>query len=212
MIVSSDMLLAFLAASALITIAPGPDNLMVLGFGVSRGRYAGIGAAIGCALGCLTHTLWAALGVSALIAASSGAFLVLKLAGGGYLLWLGFKAWRLAGHAVFDEASTTAGHHAARYLWRGFLANAVNPKVALFFLAFLPQFVESDSSGVTAQLLFFGGVFAAQTALIFTLIACFSAVIGTWLKRRPSLSQWLDRATGALFVGLGLKLVLSSKP
>jgi len=212
MLPSPETLLAFIAASVLITIAPGPDNLMVLGHGISRGREAGIAVALGCALGCATHTLWAALGVSAVIAASEAAFFVLKLLGGGYLLWLGINALRHAGETPVREDAALALHDSARYLRRGFIANAVNPKVALFFLAFLPQFVDTAAASVTSQILVLGGLFAIQTAVIFSAIAYFSAVIGLWLARRPGAGRWLDRASGALFVGLGLKLAFSARP
>lgn len=209
---SIETLITFVGASALITVAPGPDNLMVLGHGVSRGREAGIAVALGCALGCATHTLWAALGVSAVIAASDSAFFVLKLLGGGYLLWIGCNALRHAGEMPVREDASLALGESARYLRRGFIANAVNPKVALFFLAFLPQFVDADADFVTSQILVLGSLFAIQTAVIFSAIAYFSAVIGIWLAQHPGAGRWLDRASGTLFIGLGLKLAFSGRP
>jgi threonine/homoserine/homoserine lactone efflux protein len=212
MLPDPDTLLAFIAASALVTVAPGPDNLMVLGHGMSRGREAGVAVALGCALGCITHTLWAALGVSALIATSETAFLVLKLLGGGYLIWLGVNVLRHAGQATVAvcKSSDPRGH--GHYLRRGLIANAVNPKVALFFLAFLPQFAEPENGSVSRQILLLGALFAMQTALIFSTIAFFAAAVGSWLTARPGAGCWLDRASGLLFLGLGLKLALISGP
>ena len=132
--------LAFLATALVLTATPGPDNLMVLSMGMSRGRRAGIAFGLGCALGCLSHTLLAVIGVSALVAASPVAFTLLKMAGGVYLVWMGVQAWRHAGNV---QLSRDAGDGSS--LWRvfvkGLVANAINPKVVLFFLSFLPQFV-----------------------------------------------------------------------
>src|SRR5690606_11449211 len=138
---SLDTLPAFLAISFVVTLAPGPDNLMVLGQSLARGRLAGFGLALGCALGCFTHTPWAAVGVSAALASSPAAFLVLKLAGAAWLAWLGWQALRNAAAARLETAAARPAEPWLRYLRRGFIANAINPKVALFFLAFLPQFV-----------------------------------------------------------------------
>jgi threonine/homoserine/homoserine lactone efflux protein len=202
----------FLLAAALITLAPGPDNLAVLSLGLSRGRHAGIGFGLGCALGCFTHTVWATLGVTALIAASQTAFFILKMAGAAYLVWLGWQALRSAG-AKF-AAETGAGKDPTplrAYLLRGFVANAINPKVALFFLAFLPQFVDPARGNAAAQTALLGALFAAQTVLIFGAIGYYAGTLGGWLRGRPAVGLWLDRATGLLFIGLGIRLALSGR-
>jgi threonine/homoserine/homoserine lactone efflux protein len=204
-------LLGFLLAALLVTLAPGPDNLAVLSLGVSRGRRAGIGFGLGCALGCFTHTLWASLGISAVLAASPTAFTVLKLAGAAYLCWLGWQALRSPGARL--DPSSGAGADAtpfAVYLRRGFVANAVNPKVALFFLAFLPQFVPAGDASVAAFALL-GLLFALQTMLVFGLVGWFAGALGGWLRRRPAVGRRLDQATGVLFIGLGLRLALEPR-
>lgn len=200
--------LAFLLAAVLITATPGPDNLMVLGMGMSRGRAQGIAFGLGCALGCLSHTLLAVVGVSALIAASPWAFTALKWAGGAYLVWLGLQALRStgtarvqAGHAPTDSLRTL--------FFKGMLANAINPKVVLFFLSFLPQFVVPAQGGVGLQLGLMGVLFTAQAALLFGLLGYFAGAIGGWLNRRPRAGLWLDRVAGAVFVGLGLRMILA---
>lgn len=202
----------FLAAAALITLAPGPDNLSVLSLGLSRGRRAGIGFGLGCALGCFTHTLWATLGVTALIAASETAFTLLKLAGAAYLVWLGIGALRSPGATLAADIGTTQADDPMRpYLVRGFVANAINPKVALFFLAFLPQFVDPARGNAAAQTALLGTLFAAQTVLIFGSIGYYAGTLGGWLRGRPTVGRWLDRATGLLFIGLGIRLALSGR-
>lgn len=198
----------FLLTAALLTATPGPDNLMVLSMGVSRGRRSGIAFGLGCAAGCLSHTLLAVLGVSALVAASPGAFLALKWAGGAYLMWLGVKAWRLAGRSEVN----LAGHAAlsARQLFvKGLVANAINPKVVLFFLSFLPQFVDASRGRVEWQLGLLGVLFSLQAAVLFGLIGYFAGTIGTWLARKPNAGKWLNQMTGILFFSLGARLIVA---
>lgn len=206
-----EALLTFLAASLLITLVPGPDNLMVLSLGVSRGRRAGFGFALGCALGCLTHTLWATLGISAVLMASETGFTVLKMVGGGYLIWLGIGVLRSDGSAfVADHGGDGAlPDGMARYVARGFIANAVNPKVALFFLAFLPQFVAPELGRVALQMALLGTIFSLQTVVVFGALGLFAGSVGRWLGRHTHTGLWLDRATGSLFVVLGLSLLLA---
>ena len=202
----------FLLAAALITFAPGPDNLSVLSLGLARGRRAGIGFGLGCAAGCFTHTVWATLGVTALIAASETAFLALKMAGAAYLVWLGWQALRSAGANFTAEAGSGNDPTPLRaYLLRGFVANAINPKVALFFLAFLPQFVDPARGSAAVQTALLGTLFAAQTVLIFGALGWYAGSVGGWLRRRPAVGRWLDRATGVLFVGLGIRLALAER-
>jgi len=205
-------LAGFLLAAALITLAPGPDNLSVLSLGLSRGRHAGIGFGLGCALGCFTHTVWATLGVTALIAASETAFLALKMAGAAYLVWLGWQALRSAGANFTAEAGTGNDPTPLRaYLMRGFVANAINPKVALFFLAFLPQFIDPARGNVAVQTALLGTLFAVQTVLIFGALGWYAGSVGGWLRGRPAVGRWLDRATGVLFIGLGIRLALAER-
>ncbi|MBF8779118.1 LysE family translocator [Pseudomonas fulva] len=201
-------LLGFLAAALVITATPGPDNLMVLGMGVSKGRRQGIAFGLGCAFGCLSHTLLAVIGVSALIAASPMAFTLLKIVGGLYLVWLGYNAWRSSGSidlASMRLVETSLG----RLFLKGCLANAINPKVVLFFLSFLPQFVMPANGHVAMQMASLGLVFTLQAALLFGLLGYFCGAIGQWLRTRPSAGKLLDRVAGTVFIGLGLKIMFS---
>jgi threonine/homoserine/homoserine lactone efflux protein len=203
---SPEQFLGFLAAAVLITVAPGPDNLMVLGFGMSRGRAAGIAFGLGCGFGCLSHTLLAALGVSALIAASPLAFLALRVGGGLYLVWLGCKAWQSRGQAR-AAAVRGGGEPLPRLFVKGLLANAVNPKVVLFFLSFLPQFVVAERGSVGWQTAQLGFVFTAQAAFLFGLLGYFSGSAGLWLQRHARAGAWLDRLAGTIFVALGVRMI-----
>jgi threonine/homoserine/homoserine lactone efflux protein len=194
----------FLAVAVLITLAPGPDNLMVLSLGMARGRQAGVAFGLGCALGCINHTLLAALGVSALIAASPVAFTVLKIAGGLYLVWLGIQAIRNARPA---SVATALREPPMRLFAKGLIANAINPKVILFFLAFLPQFVDAARGHAGWQIAQLGLLFTLETVLIFGAIGWFAGSIGERLARHPAIGTWLDRVAGGIFVALGLRLI-----
>ncbi len=206
-----EVLLTFLAASALITVAPGPDNLMVLSVGISRGRRAGIGFGLGCALGCFTHTLWATLGIGAVVMASEGTFTTLKMAGAAYLVYIGIMAWRHAGKLGVIKLDAAAAEPLAVNVRRGFIANVINPKVALFFIAFLPQFVDQARGPVWLQMLLLGAVFAALTVMIFGSLGWFAGSLGAWLQRQPVLAVWLDRCAGTIFFVLALNLALASR-
>ncbi len=198
--------LPFLLTAVLLTVTPGPDNLMVLSVGVSRGRRSGMAFGLGCAVGCLSHTLLAVLGVSALVAASPTAFLALKWAGGAYLMWLGVQALRHAGGSQIKPGQAQA--MSARHLFtKGLVANAINPKVVLFFLSFLPQFVDASRGQLEWQLASLGILFTLQAAILFGLMGYFAGVIGAWLSRKPKVGFWLDRTTGVLFVTLGLRMI-----
>ncbi|QNA89922.1 LysE family translocator [Massilia sp. Dwa41.01b] len=202
-----DQFLAFLLAAILLTASPGPDNLMVLGLGMSKGRRPGMVFGLGCALGCLSHTLLAVVGVSAAIAANPAAFDALRIGGGVYLVWLGIGALRSQGGAT---ASKDVAPHSLRKLFmKGLLANAINPKVVLFFLSLLPQFVVPANGNVPGQMLALGVTFTVQAAVLFGLLGYFAGAIGAWLERQPGAGKWLDRLAGTVFIGLGAKLILS---
>lgn len=202
-----EQFLGFLTAAILITLSPGPDNMMVLGAGIAKGRARGIAFGLGCALGCLNHTLLAVIGVSALIAASPVAFTALKVVGGLYLIWMGLQALRSRGGA--KVAAGVPDESARQLFFKGLVANAINPKVVLFFLSFLPQFVVTSRGDANWQIAWLGLIFTAQAALLFGLLGYFSGTIGQWLNRTPRAGMWLDRIAGAIFVGLGLRLIVA---
>jgi len=199
---------AFVAAAILITLAPGPDNLMVLSLGMARGRAQGVAFGLGCALGCLNHTLLATLGVSALVAASPPAFTALKIAGGVYLIWLGTQAIRNArALGAPQDGKGSSAEAPGKLFVKGLVANAINPKVILYFLAFLPQFVDSRRGHVAWQIAQLGALFTVVAIVVFGAIGWFAGSLGERLVRRPAIGTWLDRVAGGIFMVLGLRLL-----
>ena len=211
MLLTPEQFFGFLATALLITVSPGPDNLMVLSVGVSRGRKQGMAFGLGCALGCLSHTVLAALGISALIAASPVAFTALKILGGLYLIYLGAGAIRSRGigDPVKPKSPSMTEETLLKLFSRGLIANSINPKVVLFFLSFLPQFVLQQNGHIGFQTALLGLTFTAQSVVIFSLLGYFSGAVGQWLHRRPKVGLWLDRIAGSIFIALGLRLVFT---
>jgi threonine/homoserine/homoserine lactone efflux protein len=196
----------FLAASIAITAAPGPDNLQVLARGISQGRAAGLVAALGFAAGLTFHTTLAALGVAALLRSSPIAFHIVKIAGGLYLVWIGVKALTSAGLASAHERPPQPLSTVFR---QSVVGNMMNPKVTLFFVVFLPQFVDpSSTQRIGVQMIELGVIFMLQTLALFSAFGLFAGTLGAWLKRRPRVGVWLDRLAGATFIALGLRVAL----
>ena len=199
----------FLLASAAVTISPGPDILYVLAKGISQGRRTGVVAAAGFASGLSIHTTMVVVGLSALLMASAVAFTIVKFAGGAYLLYLGIKAFRSGGLVSVPRSGEPLSDR--RIFGQAFLMNVLNPKVAMFFLAFLPQFTRREQGRLSMQLLLLGISFALVALVIFSIVAVFSAAIGGWLRSQPKGFRIFDYVIGSLFIGLGLRLAFSSK-
>lgn len=196
----------FVVASLLLCIVPGPDMAFLLGCSIARGRRAGMLAALGINLGAYVHLVAAVLGLSAILATSSVAFAVVKWAGACYLVWIGCRAM-LAPPPTPGPAERQAGPgRDGSVFWQGFLCDLLNPKVAIFFLAFLPQFVNPGSEHQTVQL-FFLGVTVNVIALTVNLALVFCSGAATAkLRSSPALGVWLNRAMGVVFVSLGIRL------
>ena len=209
--------LALFATAALaVNLTPGPDMLFVVGTGATRGRRDGVMAALGIGAGCLLHITLAAVGLSAVLAASTLAFSVVKWVGAAYLVWIGLSMWRTrrAEARVADGLSRpVAGGRSV--FWQGAITNALNPKVALFFLAFLPQFIEPGADGQALAFVALGLLFNVGGTVVNIGVALAAASISQRLAARgagsSALGTGLQRAVGALFVGLGLKLALSTR-
>jgi threonine/homoserine/homoserine lactone efflux protein len=195
----------FIATAVLLIITPGQDTFFILGRSLSGGRVAGIAAALGVSAGSVVHTLLAALGLSALLATSPHAFVVVKLAGAAYLVFIGIRAIlsRSQGHAGAPRGGAEGYWLAFR---QGMLTNLLNPKVALFFLALLPQFIEAASTRKVAAFMALGLSFVALGVVWCVLLAITAASLRDVLLRRPAMTQVLDKIAGAMFIGLGLKL------
>ena len=196
----------FIAAALLLNITPGPDLLFVIGRAAVQGVRAGIAAGFGVAAGCLVHTAAVALGVAALIAASPLAFDLIKLAGAAYLGWLGLRL--LLARTSDTDSPAHAAAPLAAIVRQGFLTNVLNPKVALFFLALLPQFVAPQAPAQAWGLALLGAIFAAGSFIVSVPIAWAAGRAGGWLGRSGRARRVLDRLLGVLFIGLALRLAL----
>jgi threonine/homoserine/homoserine lactone efflux protein len=199
----------FVAAGLLLNLTPGADLLYVAGNAASGGRRAGMLAALGIGAGCLFHVTLAALGLSALLAASDVAFTVVKWAGAAYLVWMGIGMLRSGA-----GPSAPAAIDPKRVFWRGVLTNALNPKVALFFLAFLPQFITPHSAHQALAFGLLGLVFTVNGTLVTLVLAWLAgAARERWAgsARAGRLGLWLQRAAGAMFVALGVKLAVGGR-
>jgi threonine/homoserine/homoserine lactone efflux protein len=196
----------FLVASALLTIAPGPDIVYVLTRGISQGPKAGFAAALGFASGCVFHTVLAAVGIAALIRSSDIAFDVVRYAGAAYLVWIGIQALR---HRSSFSIEAASDKRALTTIYRqSVIGNMLNPKVTLFFLAFLPQFVNMQAGHVGWQMALLGVIFMIQTVVIFGAVALFSGWLGAWIRRKPAIGERLNIFAGITFIALGIRVAL----
>jgi RhtB (resistance to homoserine/threonine) family protein len=204
-------LLLFVAAGWLLNLTPGPDVLYIVTNALRSGVRAGMVAALGIVSGCFAHVFAAAVGVSALLATSASAFTVLKWIGAAYLLWMGVRLLR-SNAAPLELNAGTSEVNLWRVYRRGFLTNVLNPKVALFFLAFVPQFIAPEAPHKALAFLLLGLLFNLNSLPINFGYAWLAA----WAARRVHAVQramhWMDRAAGLLFVGFGLKLAMTDNP
>lgn len=207
-------LIAFIVAGWLLNLTPGPDVLYIVSNALRAGVRAGIVAGLGITAGCFVHIVAAAVGVGTLLAASTGAFTVLKVLGAAYLLYMGARML-FARPAPVVAAEATPAVEVPRGLkaifMGGFWTNVLNPKVALFFLAFVPQFIAPDAGNKALAFVLLGLLFNLNAIPVNT----GWAVAAGWLARRGTVRQWmrvLDRVAGAMFIGFGIKLALSDNP
>ena len=220
MIIETHQLLMFIAAGWLLNLTPGPDVLYIVSNALRSGTRAGIVAGLGITAGCFVHIFGAAVGVGALLAASATAFTVLKWVGAAYLLWMGVRM-------LFSKASGDSGSGAAiaaaqaapaaevslrSIFLGGFWTNVLNPKVAIFFLAFVPQFIAPGTDNKALAFVLLGVLFNVNAIPVNTAWA----LAAGWMARRVGAVQrgmhWLDRVAGAMFIGFGLKLAFSDRP
>ena len=195
----------FLIAGVLLNLTPGPDTLYILGRSLAQGREAGVASAFGISFGTILHTCAAALGLSAILATSAFAFVAIKLLGGAYLAFLGIKMIldrrrELTLPSNFRRRTTVAAFR------QGVLTNVLNPKVALFFLAFLPQFIDPASNMKVAAFIVLGLTFVTTGTIWCLVLAWFASSFSERLRNNENVAHWLNRTAGAIFVFLGLRL------
>jgi threonine/homoserine/homoserine lactone efflux protein len=196
----------FAVAGLLLNLAPGPDMLYIIARSLAQGRRAGVVSAAGISAGCLVHTAAAALGISALLRVSPLAYDALRLAGAAYLIWLGVRT--LTAKRARLEAPSVASADLRRIFWQGFATNVLNPKVALFFVAFLPQFADATRGSIAVQIAILGLIFIFNGFWVCWAVAQAAAAAGGWMARKAGAVDALNRVGGAVMLGLGINLAL----
>ncbi|MBL8524662.1 MAG: LysE family translocator [Betaproteobacteria bacterium] len=202
-------LLLFIISGLLLNITPGVDFIYVLSRGAAQGFRAGVWASLGIGAGCFVHIVAAALGLSAILATSAMAFTVVKWIGAAYLVYVGISMLR--SRASVTQIDALPQSSASKIFWQGFLTNVLNPKVALFFLAFVPQFIDAASPTKVSAFLFLGVIFNLNGTLWNIFVAWISARLLGHLGAASSVGVWINRTLGAFFIGLGVKLALSER-
>lgn len=215
MMIDLAMLPAYIAAAAAVTLAPGPDTIFVLATGVQTGTRAGIAATLGIATGCLAHAAMAALGLSALIAASPVAFDVLRIAGAIYLLWIGAKALHAAAATWRNRAPLPAQTLGEATVWqayrRGAITNVLNPKVGIFYMAFLPQFANPALGNLAVQILLLAAIHIVLGIIWLSTLAAVSGRATASLARNNRVRAWLDGVAGTIYIALGVRMFITER-
>ena len=198
----------FVLSGLLLNVTPGPDTAYIIGRSIQLGWRGGVAAALGISCGCLVHVFGAAIGLSALLMTSSAAFAVLKLVGAAYLLFTGVQMLLSRPAPVAEMSVQNDAIQLGRVFWQGALTNALNPKVALFFLAFLPQFVAADSPHKTAAFLALGLIFICSGTLWCLGVAAFAAKAAARIRQSQGVMLWINRVLGGMFVYLGFRVAM----
>lgn len=201
-----DSLALFFAASVALCVAPGPDNTFVLTQSSLYGRLAGFGVTLGLCTGLMVHTTAVAVGVTAIFQTSELAFNLLKFFGAAYLLVLAWRAFRAGSTQMNGSGESQISLQ--RLYGRGVVMNITNPKVGIFFLAFLPQFANPEAGSIGMQMMLLGGVFIIATLLVFGVIAWGAGFIGSWLRRSDRAQSVMNRVAGTIFVALAIRLAI----
>ena len=196
----------FCIAAIVLIITPGPDMLYVIARSIGQGKVAGIVSAFGVCVGILVHTLAAAIGLSALLMTSALAYNIVKYTGAAYLIYLGIRT--ILSREEQDTLATLQKRSLTTTFSQGVLSNVLNPKIALFFIAFLPQFVDSTQGGIAIQIAILGLIFDAMTIFCFVSVALLSSSFGDWLQNNSSWRPFQRWFTGSVLVCLGVRLAL----
>lgn len=201
--------LLFTVASLVLIVTPGQDMVLVMSRSIAQGAAAGVATAAGVSVGLVGHTVLVTLGLGAILRASEWLFIALKLAGAAYLIYLGIALLRTRGVALAVHAASQ--HSVARLFIDGALSNISNPKIAIFYFAFLPQFVLPDAAHPTLSVFALGLLFAALTFLVKGPVGFFAGLLSAWLRSRPGFLVWLYRSSGAILIGLGIRLAFERR-
>ena len=200
---------AFFLASALLAIAPGPDNVFVLTQSALHGKLSGLVVVFGLCTGLLFHTTAVAFGVAVIFQASTLAFTLLKVIGAGYLVYLAWQIFRASPEQISMQSDQQKS--LGTLYRRGIIMNLTNPKVSIFFLAFLPQFADPVRGPISLQMIALGGIFIIATILVFGIIALIGGALGEWLNRSERAQRIINWTAGTIFIGLALKLVTAER-
>ena len=200
----------FIISGLLLNLMPGPDSLLIMTRSATQGWRAGVAATMGIGAGTMVHVTAAAVGLSAILATSATAFMLVKYVGAAYILYMAITLL-LSKRKEASAAATVAPLPYRRIFFQGFLTNVLNPKVAIFFLAFVPQFIDAAAPNKALAFVILGCIFNINGMLWSVSLALFTGMASARLKVSPAVSLWLNRATGGLFVWLGIKLALSKQ-
>ncbi len=199
----------FIITSTVLILTPGQDMILVMSRSIAQGPKAGIVTAFGVSIGLLGHTLLATLGLGALLLASEFLFDIVKFIGAGYLIYIGYQLFRSKNHALDMKNLPTISYK--RMFMQGFVSNITNPKVAIFYFSYLPQFVISNGENQATQLLILGFTFATLTFFIKGPIGFISGLLSFWIKTRPMILRYIHKTSGVILIALGLKLALEKR-
>ncbi len=202
---------AFILAGIILNLTPGADTMYILGRSISQGKKAGTLSALGIATGALIHCIFAALGLSVILAKSALAFEIVKYVGAAYLIYLGIKMLITKKDENFELKENNKQINYRKVYFSGILTNVLNPKVALFFLAFLPQFINPKYSQSFLPFLILGLTFVTTGTIWCLTLAMFSSKLSNTIRKNYKIKKWLDKTTGGIFIALGIKLALTKK-
>lgn len=199
----------FIVASIVLIITPGQDMILVMSRSISQGVKAGVATAAGVSVGLIGHTILATLGLGALLHACEILFTAMKLVGAAYLVYLGISFFRNSGAGLSIREMSVAPLR--KVFFQGLLSNLSNPKIVIFYLAYLPQFIPLGAENPTTRLFILGSAFAVLTFVVKGPIGFGAGVLSSWLRSRPAVIGWINRASGVVLVGLGLRLALEQR-
>lgn len=204
-----DVIFTFFSASILLGLVPGPDNIFVLTQSTLNGKAAGLIVTLGLCTGLIVHTTVVALGVAIIFQTSAIAFSILKYAGAAYLIYLAWQTFKSSSDKISDSSDGDKNYR--KLYFRGIFMNVTNPKVSIFFLAFLPQFADPSRGPITVQMMLLGGLFILSTILVFGTVAILGGTIGQLLNRSNRIQSIMNKVAGMVFLGLALKLATSKR-